>query len=419
MAGHSPLLAREPLRGPTAGRQVDLVVVDGAGQLLGRLPSFTVDTPWWQDLEPIIDRHPDLVVLRLLQTSAPAEQHSGGRVSYLVEAEARPADLVGLTQGPEGAPTESDLVGLMADHPLRMPWARPGGPAADLAWAAEVVTLTGPPRQVRSWNLSSIWALPTGRGTAWLKCVPPFFAHESAAIRGLGPSVHLPKLIASDAGRLLMEEMPGRDGYGAAGPDYEAVISAFLELQSGALGSRDLSDRLPHWSARSMADRAAALLARQSVDPDRARQVAPLHRLLSDWDGRWAEIAECGVPETVFHGDLHPGNARTGIEVPVVFDWGDSGWGHPLLDLAVVSGYHDDEALVAHALSHWLAGWRRLVPGSDPERAWRLLRPVARLRTALVFQNFLDNIEPSERIYHQADVPAALLRAADTAAAES
>ena len=48
------------------------------------------------------------------------------------------------------------------------------------------------------------------------------------------------------------------------------------------------------------------------------------------------------------------------------------------------------------------------MPGSDPGRAWTLLRPLAALRVALVFQTFLDNIEPSERAYHARDVGPAL-----------
>jgi hypothetical protein len=40
-----------------------------------------------------------------------------------------------------------------------------------------------------------------------------------------------------------------------------------------------------------------------------------------------------------------------------------------------------------------------------------LIGPIAALRGALVYQGFLDGIEPSERIYHEADVPASLRRA--------
>jgi hypothetical protein len=55
------------------------------------------------------------------------------------------------------------------------------------------------------------------------------------------------------------------------------------------------------------------------------------------------------------------------------------------------------------------------VPGSDPERAVELLRPVAELRMAAVYAMFLAGIEPSEHPYHLGDVPACLSRAAAVA----
>lgn len=399
----------------TANRQVDLFVVTGEGHLLGRLPTFTVPTPWWQDLEPIVERHPDLVVLRLLDVQVPDGQRSGGRVSYLVESETPPPGLTGMRSDGGAGLTEAALGDLLTDHPLRMSWARPGGPAADLAWAAGQVQLTGRPRQIRSWNLSSIWSLPTPAGTAWLKCVPPFFAHEASAIRHLGPSEHLPSLIAAEGRRLLMEQMPGQDGYGAGPTEYRAVIDALLQLQSTLLSAEPQFDHVvPHWSPATMGQSARTLLRARRQQLRALVGDGPadaLEWLLEGWDQRWQAVGDCGLPDVVFHGDLHPGNARVGVESPVIFDWGDCGWGHPLLDLGVVSAYHQDRALVTRTVGHWLQGWRRLVPGSEPERAWELLRPVARLRTALVFQSFVDNIEPSERVYHDADVPDALARA--------
>ena len=68
---------------------------------------------------------------------------------------------------------------------------------------------------------------------------------------------------------------------------------------------------------------------------------------------------------------------------------------------------------------YWLRTWKQALPGSDPEQAWHLLRPLAALRTAAVYQHFLDNIEPSERIYHEEDVRPALEIAARLAAHDS
>ncbi len=51
------------------------------------------------------------------------------------------------------------------------------------------------------------------------------------------------------------------------------------------------------------------------------------------------------------------------------------------------------------------------MPGCDPDRAWRLLEPMVALRPALVYQAFLDQIEPSEHPYHRADVQPHLVHA--------
>jgi hypothetical protein len=58
-------------------------------------------------------------------------------------------------------------------------------------------------------------------------------------------------------------------------------------------------------------------------------------------------------------------------------------------------------------------------PGSDPDRAAALLAPVAAARQAVVYQVFLDGIEPSEQPYHRADSPEWLGRAAVLVRAEA
>ena len=59
----------------------------------------------------------------------------------------------------------------------------------------------------------------------------------------------------------------------------------------------------------------------------------------------------------------------------------------------------------------WLEAWRAERPAAHPERAAALIAPIEELRAALVYQSFLDGIEPSERHYHEADVPACLRHA--------
>jgi hypothetical protein len=373
------------------GRAVTLVLVDRDGAVLGQLPRFGVDTPWWQDLEPVLAARPDVVILRLLSAERAPGHVMGGRVRYLAEVVDRPSGL----QPYDGPPGELD------DHPLRMPWARPGGPAADLAWAADQVTVVGEPVQVRSWNLSSIWRLPTADGDIWLKCVPPFFAHEAAVLQALAPSPSVPEVLAADGPRLLLAPMPGVDGYDATDEQFRAIVDALVGLQQATIGAVDgfLAAGVPDWRRDPFREALAAVVAR------RGARWSALARLLEGWDERWDAVDACGLPDVLFHGDAHPGNARIGVDPPVIFDWGDSGIGHPLLDLAVLSG---ERAALA---SHWLDAWASAVPGADPTGAWPLVRPLAVARGAIVFQRFLDGIEPSERPYHERDVEPFLDRA--------
>ncbi len=60
----------------------------------------------------------------------------------------------------------------------------------------------------------------------------------------------------------------------------------------------------------------------------------------------------------------------------------------------------------------FVAAWRSIVPGSDPDRAATLLEPVVWLLAAVMYADFCARIEPDERIYHASDVVASLRRAA-------
>jgi hypothetical protein len=391
------------------GRTVTLVVCDGQGRLLGQTRPFEVDIPWWQETEPIAKLFPALTILRLLRVTARPPGPAGGHVTYLAEA-ASPASLE-----LELEPSQIDE-SLLADHPLRMPWARPGGPAADLEWATAELRCLGyeladPPQQVRTWNLSSIWRLPVRRGgrsggRVWVKCVPHFLGREPVVLDVLrGESV--PALLAADGHRMLLDDLPGEDGYEATLDEAMRVVDTLVELQVRTI------ERVPALVERGVPDaRREVLAASLERVVERNRDSAPpaVAQIARSAATTLAEVDRLGLPDVLVHGDAHPGNARIGIDPPIIYDWGDSRIGNPLLDLAVTIRAPDE--IRGPLVEHWLARWREAVPGSEPERAWELLRPIALLREAVVFQEFLDGIEPSERVYHETDVQLEFDRAA-------
>jgi aminoglycoside phosphotransferase (APT) family kinase protein len=137
-----------------------------------------------------------------------------------------------------------------------------------------------------------------------------------------------------------------------------------------------------------------------------------LTALVSGLDERLATVESCGLPETLVHGDLHPGNAHGDDRRRVLFDWGDSTIGHPAFDiLRLTEGLPEPEG--KSLIDAWAARWRAAVPGSDPHTCVELLRPVAAARNAASYAYFVEHIERTEHPYHAADVGAWLEIAAE------
>src|SRR4051794_6046397 len=106
-------------------RTVTLVLVDASGTVLGQLPPFDVERPFWPETEDVVACARNLygievVILRILATERP--QPHGGAVTYLAQTEQRPPHLEpsSLTLTPE---------------PRRPSYAEINGPAKSLEWA--------------------------------------------------------------------------------------------------------------------------------------------------------------------------------------------------------------------------------------------------------------------------------------------
>jgi hypothetical protein len=382
-------------------RVVELVLITRTGDLVGSLPPFVVATPWWPETGPIVEaarkRHGiDVVVLRILRADRDAPP--GGTVTYLAEiAESAAGGIAGIR--PWLTPLD--------DHPLRMPWARPGGPDADLAWADELLAVhgiarTAPAEQIRTWNLSSLWRLPIEDGAVWFKQVPPFFGHEATIIDRLAGRA-VPALIGSDGPRLLMHEIPGEDMYDAGLPILSRALSILVGIQRDWIARVDelLAMGLPDWRPPELMALIEGAVGRTSSELS-ADDRSTLGGFVSGLPRRFGRLAECGIPDSLVHGDFGPGNLRGDDRSLVLLDWGDCGVGHPLLDQPAMFDRAPQDA-VGPLRDQWAAEWEAAIPGSDPRQAARLLAPVAAARQAVIYRKFLDNIEPSERPYHDAD----------------
>nr|WP_228531635.1 aminoglycoside phosphotransferase family protein [Micromonospora sp. ANENR4] len=382
------------------------------------MPPLGVPEPWWQEVHSIVGtvrrRHGlEVAVLRLLDADRPAPP--GGHVRYLAQVvDPRAAFLESAVDVP-AVPLEPATVDL-APHPLRQPWAEAGGPARSVAWATGELRRLGrrvtAVAQQRTWNLSAIWRLDTDQGPTWLKQLPPFARHEPTVLAfpvGTNSLINGPVVLAADGeGRMLLADVPGEDRYGAGEGERAAVAAEHHAVQLRACGV--VGDLV----AAGVPDLRGEGLAGWIRERLAGHDVSAAAGLLDGLDRRLWRVGDCGLPDTLVHGDLHPGNVRGDDRHRTVIDWADSFVGHPAFDILRLTEDLDADA-AARLVDAWARRWRADVPGSDPRRTVDLLRPVAPLRLAAVYAMFLAAIEPGEHPYHVHDVPAALARAAAVA----
>ncbi|MGD0701422.1 MAG: aminoglycoside phosphotransferase family protein [Trebonia sp.] len=376
-------------------------VVTHAGTCAGAVGPFPVEVPWWAWVEPVVTHLEETlggpaVVLRLLAVEG-SDGARDGHVTYHAEALRPPGDL-----------TPRDFAD--DDHPLRQPWARASGVRELLSWASRQVKLTGRPLQRKTWNLSGLFSLPTADGPVWLKAIPSFAAAEPTAIAAFAQvdTDLVPTVMASGPGRLLLADVPGTDCWDAS-PRIVADAVHRLATAQARIGQPPpgLPDRRPEILAAAVHE----LLDGPVGTELSAGELAAARTL----QPRWEMLAACGLPDTVVHGDFHPGNWRQGDGAPVVLDFADAHLGNPVLDALRAIDFLPASGRRA-AAGAWIAAWTAAVPRSRPADALRIGEPLAHLAYALRYQEFLDNIEPSEHVYHLGD-PASSIRQAIACAA--
>ena len=379
------------------GRLVHLTLVTPSGRMLGMLPPLQVALDWENDIPPVVAAARaayglDVTVLRMRWVEG---FEAGGPIGYLAECAA----------APDGMPLEAGEP--ESDQPLRAPWARPGGPAATLRWADGVLAGAGRIRrgaavQHRTWGLSGIWRLETASGAVWCKQVPGFFAHEGAVIGWLNRVVPGagPELVGAEGDRLITVDIPDSQLWDPPIEVRQRSLRTLLGVQAVALDRIEellalgVPDRRPAW----LSERIAATAAAWRGELARAEQAA-LDRFVDGLPERFAEVAACGVPDTLVHGDFHSGNVLTHDAGQTIIDWTDAQIGHPALDLAAfLVGLPDEEAGTLR--DQWADHWRTVVPACEPERAAELMQPVAAFGQATAYDMFIRLAEPDERIWH-------------------
>jgi hypothetical protein len=369
-----------------------------AGLLEALRRSFGLEAPYLRPARVLRD-HDRVPVGALHELDAPQdgwEPPAGTAWLTLAEADAESLAPPELVEAVERWLSEQRGATLPAERP---PWARPGWLAEATRWMQErVVALgiraTGPAEVVEQWPLSSVLKLETDDGRVYLKGVFSIFRQEpelTAALAKRHPTL-VPEVLAVDGhrGLLLMRELRGTP-----------VGELDLERWNEALGvaatiQRDWACREEEPFALGAHDRTLAALESEIGAVFDAAGLPRTH--VPELESRCTELARGPMPQTLVHGDLHPGNVMVdGVESPRIFDWSDACVSHPLFDLVTFLPWCKDAAAREAMLDTYLDTWSEYGSREELRATYYLAEPIAYVHHAISYRRITAALEPDDR----------------------
>ena len=288
--------------------------------------------------------------------------------------------------------------------PERPPWARPGWLGGVRTWLERETARLGYAlaaiEQVKQWSISAVLRVRTNGPDLWFKVSAPLplFVDEAAVTAELAERfpgyVPAPLAVEAEHGWLLFAEFDVI-GWGASLETRCELFRRFAGLQRRSVSSVD--DLL----AAGCLDRRLAVLESQLdplfADPVAVARLTPketseLRRRAPALKQACRRLEAVGLPATLVHGDLHPGNAARLDGELAYFDWTDACVAHPLIDLHSLQ-WVDDDAVRSALLDAYVTAWDGAV---EPE-ALELARIVTPLHHAVSYSTIVGSLEQSGR----------------------
>jgi hypothetical protein len=301
---------------------------------------------------------------------------------------------------------------------LRTQWYRAGWLDTAIAWITEQLMalgrpLTGPVVQVKHWSISCVLRAPTLAGDVYFKAAAPLplFVNEPVVTAWLARRypAHIVAPLAIDAERRWMLLPDFGQVIGRNGPlaDRLTMLSLLGDIQRDSASVLDDLLAVPCHDRRldRLADHVEALAADSEAlaglndaERDLFRALQPRLRHMC------GELAACGVPQTLVHGDLHLGNVSVLAGRHQFFDWTDACITHPFLDLISVFD-EKDPAVQVQLRDAYLAPWAEYTPMPRLLEAWSLAGPLSDLHQAVSYRQILAGLEPAAHHHFVDAVP--------------
>ena len=296
-------------------------------------------------------------------------------------------------------------------------WARSGWFERASGWMVEQMTeaglpITEAPRLAYQGPMGAVIRAASEDHATYLKWPTPAFPHEAVITRLLSRRAldSVPAVIAAEPSEnwLLMHDHRGRVVEEQAPDRWVEGLQRHAALQRESV---DWASEIPAIGGQRRSLEALASAVPAMLDYDdlggrlepqvRDAWIAAVPALLD----ACAAVDGFGLPATLVHGDLHPGNiVITPEDRYLVVDWSDAALGNPLVDLATYLTRTRDHDLRARLLDAYVGVWDDAVDSEGIRTADDLVMTVGCLYQVQTYQALdaaLD--EPDRAIFTGAD----------------
>ncbi len=254
--------------------------------------------------------------------------------------------------------------------------------------------------QIRSWSISSVFRVTSGKRRLYFKASPSFFASEVAVTRDVAdrfPGIS-PKLMAADTERgwMLMEDLGNLTLSKTDSAElWRETMRTIASVQHGYADRIDtmeqlgierrttgaIVDTLADWTQNSSL---AALRIYHKENDAALRRLEPSLGNIANMARR---LEELGLPQTLEHGDLDSTNIFIQHGVPILMDWSDACISHPFFTpLTPTQARRNPDIVEAY-----LREWTDYAPLESLRGGFEIAKPLSALESAFHYHR---NIVP-------------------------
>jgi hypothetical protein len=284
------------------------------------------------------------------------------------------------------------------------------------------ISITGEIEQPHMYAWSTVLHIPTDQGTLFFKATAQETIYEAALTESLSrwfPGC-MPEFLAVDAGRGWMLMRDGGEQLRASIRPvkdiaaWKPVIARYAEVQIGLADhvTEMLSLRLPDHRLRVLPARLTELLGQEEsfmIDQEKGLTAAEWQELkdkAAGFEQICADLAACGIPESLNHGDFHDGNVLVKDGRITFFDWGDASVAHPFtslrtffvsIEIALDLEDYSFTPEMAELLDIYLEPFQKFASQEELLRAYQVSKPVASIVKALAWHSTISRMEADLR----------------------